>query len=72
MENPTGPMLGPSSESELDLIRGKMLMEHPPGHDGWRVFGYIDWLEDKLNTVDCEDTLGTEGWRHFFEHPDAE
>lgn len=55
---------------ELNIIRGKMLMDHPVGHDVWKVFDYIDWLEDKLNECDYDDCLGSEGWRHHFGHPD--
>ena len=62
---------GPLGVAALNLMRGKMLMDHTPNHDVWKVFGCIDWLEDKLNETDYDDMLGTEGWRHFFGHPDA-
>lgn len=59
------------SAKQLNIIRGKMLVEHPsPQHPIWQVIGYIDWLETKLDEVDYDDTFGTEGWRHHFGHPD--
>ena len=56
---------------KLNIFRGKMLMEYPAGHDIWLVFAYIDWLEGKLDNADYDDALGTEGWRHSFNHVDA-
>ena len=67
-KNPTPPY----SDREMNIMRGKMLMDHPVGHDVWKVFAQLDWLEEKLNECDYEDMLGTEGWRHYFGHPDAD
>lgn len=43
-----------------------------PKDDVWKVFGYIDWLEDKLAEFSEDDRFGTEGWRHLFGHPDED
>lgn len=64
--------IGPYSDREMNIMRGKMLMDHPPGHDVWKVFAQLDWLEDELNQRDMDDFFGTEGWRHAFRHPDAD
>lgn len=65
-------MYGPLTDEELNLIRGKLMMDHPPGHDIWKVFGHLDWLVDKLNDLDYDDTLGTEGWRRLFGLPEED
>ena len=62
----------PYSDRDMNIMRGKMLMDHPVGHDVWKVFAQLDWIEEKLNDCDYEDMLETEGWRHYFGHPDAD
>ena len=62
----------PLSKVRLHELRGKLMMEHPPSHDIWHIVWYVTWLEDALDELDQVDALGTEGWRHQFNHPDAD
>lgn len=60
------------SDRELNTIRGKALVGHASKEEILSVFGHLDALEEKLDETDCDDFFGTEGWRHFFGHPDAD
>lgn len=60
------------SDKELNTIRGKSLVGHASVQELAQVFGHIDTLEQKLNEYDHWDFFGTEGWRHSFNHPDAD
>ena len=53
-------------EKELNIIRGKTLVGHATKEDIFKIFEYLDILEDHLNELDYDDILGTEGWRHRF------
>ena len=60
------------SDKELNTIRGKALVGKASVEEIQQVFGHIDTFELKLEDCDNYDRLGTEGWRHSFDHPDAE
>lgn len=60
------------SDRELNTIRGKASVGHASVEELQQVFGHIDTMEMKLEEVECDDFFGTEGWRHFFGHPDAD
>lgn len=60
------------SDKELNTIRGKASVGHASVEEIQSVFGHIDALEMELDKRDGEDYFGTEGWRHAFNHPDAE
>ena len=49
---------------ELNIIRGKTLVGAASREELLSVFGHLDAMEMKLDELDCEDALGTEGWRH--------
>jgi hypothetical protein len=51
---------------ELNIIRGKNLVDGTTANDVLKLFEYIDLLEEKLDECDLEDWFGTEGWRHYF------
>jgi len=60
------------TEQELNIIRGKSLVERASASELMQVFGHYDLLEQKLDELDYQDFFGTEGWRHFFGLPDAD
>ena len=60
------------SDRELNIIRGKALVGHASRDEIMSVFGHIDAMEEKLDETEQDDFYGTEGWRRFFGHPDAE
>lgn len=60
------------SDKEMNTIRGKAMVGHATPQELMEVFGHIDTLEAKMNEVEEDDFFGTEGWRHFFGHPDAD
>lgn len=61
------------SDKELNTIRGKAMVGHATVDEILSVFGHIDAMEKVLDEeVDPNDGLGTEGWRRFFNHPDAD
>lgn len=60
------------SEKELNTIRGKALVGHATPQEIMMVFGHLDSLEMELDLRDGDDFFGTEGWRHAFNHPDAD
>jgi hypothetical protein len=63
------PML---SSKRLNIIRGKALVGKASTSDVQTLLDYIDALESKLDEHDDVDFFGSEGWRHAFEHPDAD
>jgi hypothetical protein len=60
------------TEQELNMIRGKSLVEKATAAELMSVFGHYDLIEQKLEELDYQDFFGTEGWRHFFALPDAD
>ena len=53
-------------EKELNIIRGKNLVELASKEDIDLLFAYIDFLETKLDEADSDDAFGPSGWRHYF------
>ena len=60
------------TQRELNLIRGKSLVGHATPDEILQVFGHYDLIEHRLDELDYDDVLGTEGWRHRFGLPDAD
>lgn len=60
------------TEQELNMIRGKSIVERASAKELMQVFSHYDLIEQKLSELDHEDFFGTEGWRHFFGLPDAD
>jgi hypothetical protein len=60
------------SSKQLNTIRGKALVGKATPAEILSVFGHLDELELQLDELDYDDQLGTEGWRHRFNHPDGE
>ena len=60
------------SESRMNYIRGKASVEKASAAELHEVFDHIARLEASLDDLDEEDYFGTEGWRRFFGHPDAD
>ena len=58
------------TEKELNIIRGKVLVGHATIEEILSVFNHYDMLEAKLDEMDCDDALGTEGWRHSLGLPE--
>lgn len=58
------------SDKELNVIRGKSIVGAASPEELMQVFGHLDILEEALDQT--EDFFGTEGWRHHFDHPDAD
>lgn len=50
----------------INTIRGKNLVGATTKEDVSKLLEHIDALESWLDEQDCEDTFGTEGWRHHF------
>jgi hypothetical protein len=48
----------------LNIIRGRNLVGKATKDDVLKLFEHIDALESFLDDQDCDDTFGTEGWRH--------
>jgi len=57
------------TESELNIIRGKVLVMKASRDELLSVFGHLDELEQRLDESDDEDMLGTEGWRRWVGYP---
>lgn len=60
------------SDKELNTLRGKAMVGHATSEEIMAVFGHIDILEQKLDESDGDDMFGSDGWRHWFGHPDAD
>ena len=54
----------PLSERQLNMIRGKASVGHASVGEIQSVFLHLDYLEMRLDELDYDDALGTEGWRH--------
>lgn len=52
------------SEKELNIIRGKMLVNSATKEELHDFLRYVAELEYLLNQDDYEDIHGTEGWKH--------
>lgn len=52
------------TERELDMIRGKMLVNKASQKELHQFLTYVTFLEGLLADADMEDFFGTEGWRH--------
>lgn len=60
------------SERDLNILRGKAMAWATTPADTLTVLNHLKMLEDKLDEVDYDDMLGTEGWRHYVGMPDAD
>lgn len=56
-------------QRELDMIRGKVMAGAATQDEMMSVFYHYDLIEIKMDELDCEDFLGTEGWRVFMGIP---
>jgi hypothetical protein len=53
------------TDKELNIIRGKVMVGGATIAEILSVFGHLDAMEDKLDELDEQDFMGTEGWRHY-------
>lgn len=60
------------SDKELNTIRGKAMVGRATTDEILSVFGHLDELEWRLDDLDMEDAISTEGWRHYFGIPGAD
>jgi len=51
-------------ENEIDIIRGKMLVNAATQEELHDFLRYITTLESLVEEASQEDFYGTEGWRH--------
>lgn len=58
------------SDHEQHTLRGKCLMRFALDDDVWTLLNHYTVLEQKLDELDDEDALGTEGWRHVMGIPE--
>jgi len=52
------------TERELDMIRGKMLVNAATQDELHDFLRYVSVLESLVEDASMEDFYGTEGWRH--------
>ncbi len=52
------------SEREINMIRGKLSVNHATQEEIDNFLEYVEELERLLNESDDDDMFGTEGWRH--------
>ena len=52
------------SEKEIDMIRGKMLVNAATKEELHDFLFYVSELESLVEEASMEDLYGTEGWRH--------
>jgi len=52
------------TEQELNIIRGKMLVNKASQKELRQFLTYVSFLEGLLAEADCADFFGTEGWQH--------
>lgn len=52
------------TEKELDIIRGKMLVNKASQNELQDFLEYVNAIEALLDEGDMDDMYGTEGWRH--------
>lgn len=60
------------TEKELNTIRGKASVGRATPAEILSVFGHYDLIESKMDEVEVDDFFGPEGWRKFFDLPDAD
>ena len=58
------------SERETNILAGKALVGAMTQADQMALTGHLTELYFKLDELDEEDRLGTEGWRHFIGLPE--
>ena len=52
------------TERELDMIRGKMLVNAATQEELHAFLEYVNVLEGLVDEASDQDFFGTEGWRH--------
>lgn len=57
-------MIKLKSEKELDMIRGKMLINKATQEELNEFLKYVSVIESLIDEADLEDFYGTEGWRN--------
>lgn len=57
-------MEGLKTEQEIDMIRGKMLVNAATQKELHDFLWYVNEIEALVDEADLEDFFGTEGWRH--------
>lgn len=60
------------TDRQLNMIRGKASVGKATPKEILSVFEHYDKLEMELDSLDCDDFFGTEGWRHRFSLPDSD
>lgn len=61
------------SDRDMNILRGKSLVQPLTRDEIDKVFTHIDALHYALdNDADDADVFGSEGWRRYFGHPDAD
>ena len=53
------------TEREMDVIRGKMLVNKASQGELHQFLKYVSFLEGLVEEASMEDFFGTEGWRHL-------
>ena len=53
------------SEKELDMIRGKMLVNAATKKEISYFLFYVSKLEELVEKASIEDFYGSEGWQHY-------
>lgn len=59
------------TERELNIIRGKAMVNAATVEEILSVFAHLDALEARLDEADEDDYLGPDGWRHWVGLPVA-
>lgn len=57
------------SDKQLNILRGKTMANAISKDEVMAIFAHLDALESKLDELDYDDALGTEGWRNTFNVP---
>lgn len=60
------------SERETNIMTGKALVGAMTKEDQLMLCEHLNLLYAKLDEIDLDDGLGTEGWRHTFGLPGAD
>lgn len=60
------------SDKELNIIRGKASVGAATVGEILSVFEHLDAMEAKMEEADGDDFFGPDGWRHWFDMPDAQ
>ncbi len=62
-----------ADDATLNQIRGKAMVGHQSIDDVWTLLDHLQLLEHVLDEdVDCNDALGTDGWRHHMQATSAD